>query len=748
MIPKKLGRYDLIRVLGQGAMGVVYEGRDPNLDRRVAIKTVKVENLSEAAASEYEARFRTEARSAARLQHPNIVSVYDSDRDGGTAFLVMEFVQGDDLKNHLDKGVCYSLEQSLKMIRDLLSALDYAHKQGIVHRDVKPANLMIEPGGRVKLTDFGVARIQDSGESTRTQGSMVGTLKYMSPEQVQGLSIDNRADLFSVGVVLYQLLTNRRPFDGENDFSIIQQIIGQNPAPPSTYNARLPPNVDAVMGRALAKNRDQRFSTARDFAVALQAATRRSGDTTLVIPKPVAPAVVPAAGSRGTGGEGSSVVGATNQAHVAQELELVYWKDIKDSTDMQEFDDFLLKFPDGIYAALAQRRLKKLATGADLSNLTLPPFVVPGSAETPADADVTRMRGDGSKPTRTLPLMDLSPEQDGASPLAPEAVTLDTDRKEPTRTQPLSSSSLLMESSVSPLPSSLTPDEQFAETRFLADTDTSELSGDPSSSDGSPHRLSEGQLPRDKTRSRSSKRRTTSSDKLAELETPEPESRRFLWLGLAGLVMVAVAWWLWNSKVGGQSETIASAGSASQSAPSASSTAANVVSPASQASVPATPTASVAAVVLPVASAPSVTISATTTSQTAASSPSTTPSVSSITFAAASASAASRPARAASSPRPKALSASAPAVVFTSPAPQPEAAPTPATVLIAQPVRAAPVSPAAPLSPRAACESKLFISFQLCMNEQCVLPRFQRHPICLERQEMDKIRRDREISGN
>ena len=236
---KKLGRYDLVRVLGKGAMGIVYEGRDPNLDRRVAIKTVKVENLSEEAASEYEARFRTEARSAARLQHPNIVSVYDSDRDGDIAYLVMEYIQGDDLKHHLDKGVRYSLEQSLKMIRDLLSALDYAHKQGIVHRDIKPANLLIEPGGRVKLTDFGVARIQDSGDATRTQGNMVGTLKYMSPEQVQGQKIDSRADLFSVGIVLYQLLTDKRPFDGDNDFSIIHQIIGHTPAPPSSFNARL-----------------------------------------------------------------------------------------------------------------------------------------------------------------------------------------------------------------------------------------------------------------------------------------------------------------------------------------------------------------------------------------------------------------------------------------------------------------------------------------------------------------------------
>ncbi len=741
MIPKKLGRYDLIRVLGQGAMGVVYEGRDPNLDRRVAIKTVKVENLSEAAASEYEARFRTEARSAARLQHPNIVSVYDSDRDGGTAFLVMEFVQGDDLKNHLDKGVCYSLEQSLKMVRDLLSALDYAHKQGIVHRDVKPANLMIEPGGRVKLTDFGVARIQDSGESTRTQGSMVGTLKYMSPEQVQGLSIDNRADLFSVGVVLYQLLTNRRPFDGDNDFSIIQQIIGQNPLPPSTYNARLPPNVDAVMGRALAKDREQRFSTARDFAVALQAATRRAGDTTQVIPKPVALPAVATVGSRGTGGEGSSVVGATNPAHVAQELELVYWKDIKDAVDMQEFEDFLVKFPDGIYAALAQRRLKKLATGADLSTLTMPHAVEAASAEKRSDSDVTRMRGDGSKPTRTLPLADLSPQQDGGLQLASEAVAPEADEKEPTRTQPLSSSSLLMESSVSPLPYSLTPDEQFAETRFLADTDSAELQGDGLSAEGNLHSPAAGRSSRDKTRSRSSKRRAGASDTAAELVTPR-KSQRPVWLGLAGLLMVvAVGWWLWSPKSASQPDTIAMADPASQAASSPSAVASDTAS-AVQASLPVAPSPSVAAVELPVALAPSATISATTTS------PSVAPAAAPLAVAPAS-SAASRPARAASSPKPKVQAASAaPAIVFTAPTPQPEPAPAPAPVTVAQPVRPAPVSPAPSQNPRAACESKLFISFQLCMNEQCALPRFARHPICLERQEMDKIRRDREISGN
>ncbi|MCC2673248.1 MAG: protein kinase (serine/threonine-protein kinase)-like protein [Ramlibacter sp.] len=393
-------------------MGVVYEGRDPNLDRRVAIKTVKVENLSEEAAAEYEHRFRTEARSAARLQHPNIVSVYDSDRDADVAFLVMEYIQGDDLKHHLDRGVRYSLEQSLKIIRDLLSALDYAHKQGIVHRDIKPANLLIEPGGRVKLTDFGVARIQDSGEATRTQGSMVGTLKYMAPEQVQGQKIDSRADLFSVGVVLYQLLTDKRPFDGDNDFSIIHQIIGHHPPAPSSINPRLPAALDAVVARALAKTREERFETARDFAVALQAAIRRAEDQTVVPPANPNKRVEGGA-SRPLTRPGTSPGGGTNPSSgtissVTQELELVYWKDVKDSDDPEDLEGFLDKFPAGIYADLARRRLRKLA--GDPTNTV---NALPVSAL--IDPEATRMR-DPSVPSipPTYPLGTADPR--AASP--------------------------------------------------------------------------------------------------------------------------------------------------------------------------------------------------------------------------------------------------------------------------------------------------------------------------------------------
>ena len=402
----KLGRYDILRVLGKGAMGLVYEARDPNLDRRVAIKTIKVENLSEEASAEYEARFRTEARSAARLQHPNIVSVYDSDRHGDIAYLVMEFVQGDDLKRYLDNGTRYSLEQSLSMVLDLLSALDYAHRQNVVHRDIKPANLLVEANGRIKLTDFGVARIQDSGEATRTRGSMVGTLKYMSPEQVQGLPIDTRSDLFAVGVVLYQLLTGKRPFDGDSDFAIIQQVVSYHPPEPSAFNAQLPPALDAVVARALAKPREQRFATAYEFASALQEACAHVLDRSIVPPPGSQGSGTGSNTGAGTGPQRSRTFGSTANlgtlgsgtgSTVTQELELVYWKDIRDSGDREDLEGFLQRFPMGVYADLARRRLKKMpGPGSDTDNEATQMDVTTVST---GPAPLVAQPQDGSDPT-------------------------------------------------------------------------------------------------------------------------------------------------------------------------------------------------------------------------------------------------------------------------------------------------------------------------------------------------------------
>jgi eukaryotic-like serine/threonine-protein kinase len=395
LITKKLGRYDIIRVLGKGAMGVVYEARDPNLNRKVAIKTVRVSSLTKEEAAEYELRFRTEAHSAARLQHPNIVSVYDSDRDGDTPFLVMEYVKGDDLKHYLDTGQRYTLEQSVRMMCDLLSALDYAHQRKIIHRDIKPANLLIEADGRVKLTDFGVARIQDSGEATRTQGGLVGTLKYMSPEQVEGKSVDALSDLFSAGIVLYQLLTDRRPFDGDSYFSIVTAINSEEPYAPSSINPMLPPAIDAVMTRALAKDKTQRFATAQEFSSALQAAARRADPTITPSANPykvIEPRTTDArepsvftnsrSHSNITGGSGGTFGGNS----VTQELELVYWKDVKDSSDREDLEGFIVRFPDGVYADLAKRRLKRLVDSTIQSDKSYDSTQVAPALKAPPDA--------------------------------------------------------------------------------------------------------------------------------------------------------------------------------------------------------------------------------------------------------------------------------------------------------------------------------------------------------------------------
>lgn len=263
---KQLGRYEIVRVLGSGAMGVVYEAQDSKLHRRVAIKTIiKSAMADEAQAADYSERFMREAQSVARLNHPNIVTVYDFGEEGDIAYFVMEFIEGHELKQYLDSEVQFALPKSLGYMIDLLGALDYAHSHGIVHRDVKPANIMIDNSGRLKLTDFGVVKVLDKQDGTQA-GTMVGTPGYMSPEQVLGTAVSPRSDIFAAGVVLYQLLTWKKPFTGEGVFTIQQKIVNDDYAPPSTLNANLPPVLDRIVSKALAKKPEQRYAHASEFA--------------------------------------------------------------------------------------------------------------------------------------------------------------------------------------------------------------------------------------------------------------------------------------------------------------------------------------------------------------------------------------------------------------------------------------------------------------------------------------------------
>lgn len=290
MTAQQLGRYQLLGVLGKGAMGIVYEARDPHLDRLVAIKTIRLANATEAQAANYERRFLTEARSAARLRHPAIVNVYDAGHDNDVTYLVMEKVNGLNLKHCLGQGVHLSLPGVARTLLDVLGALDHAHQHRIVHRDVKPENILIDAVGAIKLTDFGIAKIQEDGADNGTQlsGAVIGTPRYMSPEQISGMPVDQRTDLFSAGVLLYELLTGRMPFDGPHPMAVANAIIHHTPTTPSALNPAVGPALDAVVAKALAKHPDDRFASAAAFAASLRTAMTENPDAAPPLPPKLA----------------------------------------------------------------------------------------------------------------------------------------------------------------------------------------------------------------------------------------------------------------------------------------------------------------------------------------------------------------------------------------------------------------------------------------------------------------------------
>ncbi len=264
-----LGRYEIIGELGQGAMGVVYKARDPLIDRVVAIKTI---NLSQALEEreEYEARFYQEARAAGRLSHHNIVTIYDVGKSGDVAYIAMEFLHGRELRDILNEKSVLPVEQVLDIVAQVAQGLAYAHEHGIVHRDVKPSNIMIQNDGHVKITDFGIARMASAAVRTQT-GMVLGSPKYMSPEQVMGKLTDQRSDIFSLGVMLYEMLTGRPPFSGENVNAIMYQTLNASPPQPSSMNPSVPDMLNFIVAKALAKKIDERYQNAKEFADDLRA---------------------------------------------------------------------------------------------------------------------------------------------------------------------------------------------------------------------------------------------------------------------------------------------------------------------------------------------------------------------------------------------------------------------------------------------------------------------------------------------
>src|ERR1044072_1514519 len=220
---KTLGRYNIERTIGKGAMGGVYEGVDPRLGRRVAIKTILKSHLDEDTAKDYSMRFVREAQAGARLKHPHVVQGFGFGAEGDIAYLVMEFIKGKELKTFFDANERFDLKESVRIMCELCDALDFAHNAGIIHRDIKPANVMLDAQARTKLTDFGVARATDSDkpavEPTQA-GAMVGAPAYMSPEQITGSNVDKRTDVFSAGIILYQFLTGEKPFTASGAWPI------------------------------------------------------------------------------------------------------------------------------------------------------------------------------------------------------------------------------------------------------------------------------------------------------------------------------------------------------------------------------------------------------------------------------------------------------------------------------------------------------------------------------------------------
>jgi tRNA A-37 threonylcarbamoyl transferase component Bud32 len=279
---QSVGRYRIVRFLGAGAMGEVYLAEDPHIERRLAIKTVRLAGGRPQDIEDRKKRLLREARAAGRLLHPNVVTLFDTGEVDGLLYLAFEFVEGADLASRIEEGPPPSLGEVLRIIHQVAEALDYAHRQGIVHRDIKPSNILIDTTGKVKVADFGIAKVAGQNTELTVVGSVMGSPQYLSPEQIRGDELDGRSDIFSLGVVLYELLSGRRPFDGETITTLVYQILHKDPS--ISEMRAVPLRLDQLLHRMLAKDRDARLATAGLVAEEVAAVRRELSEEALAAP--------------------------------------------------------------------------------------------------------------------------------------------------------------------------------------------------------------------------------------------------------------------------------------------------------------------------------------------------------------------------------------------------------------------------------------------------------------------------------
>ena len=279
-VTRTIGKLLVERILGRGSTGTVYLARDPGLDRRVAVKTLIPDPVD---APESRMRFLREAEAAGGLRHPNIVTVYDVGEDAGQPYIAMEYVEGRDLEHVIQGGEPYPVEWALDVLRQVCDGLACAHRHGIVHRDVKPANVRVTPAGEVKIMDFGLARLPSSTDTK--SGRLLGTVQYMAPEQVEGAQVDHRADIFSVGAIAYELIAHRRPFQGETLAAVMAQITRGAPDPAALPVTAYSPGLERIILKALARDRTARYQSLEAMHADLASLVKEAARALRVPPK-------------------------------------------------------------------------------------------------------------------------------------------------------------------------------------------------------------------------------------------------------------------------------------------------------------------------------------------------------------------------------------------------------------------------------------------------------------------------------